>query len=210
MKWASGAGVKWLLVGLGLATTSCAGAIGAGAAAVVVGAGVLAMTCYDRVAVTVVDQATGNQLCDARVTFWEGSSKTEATSCYTAALTTGKYTLKVERPGLVPYAVPVEVSTGSKCLHAVQTIYVAMERAGAQRGPQQVSPPAVPAAPAAPSAPAPAATPPVATPPAATPPVATPPDSATPPTPGDAPAPAPSSGSIPATPSPASTAFPDP
>lgn len=200
--------MKWALVALGLLTTSCAGAIGAGAALVVVGAGVLSMACYDRMAVTVTDGLTGTKLCDAKVTFAEGDSVTEATSCYTAALSTGKYKLRVERQGLVPYEAPVEINTGSKCRHAVQTIYVALERPNRQQGPQligpppaspaaplpaappapagaaTVSPPAAPPAPAgtttpSPAAPAPAAPP--ATPPAAAPPAPAAPSAAPPP-----------------------------
>src|SRR5215207_776747 len=84
MKWLRGSSMKWALVALGLLTTSCAGVIGAGAALVVVGAGVLSMACYDRMAVTVTDGLTGTKLCDAKVTFTEDGSVTEATSCYTA------------------------------------------------------------------------------------------------------------------------------
>ena len=166
--------MKWVLVALGLLTTSCVGAIGAGAAAVVVGAGVLSMTCYDRMAITVTDALTGTKLCDAKVTFTEGSSVTEANSCYSAALSSGKYKLRVERRGLVPYEEPVEIDTGSKCRHAVQTIYVALDRPNAQTAPQVIGPPApLPAAPppppAAPAAPATTAAPAAAAPaPAAT------------------------------------------
>jgi hypothetical protein len=203
MKWLRGSSLKWVLIALGLLTTSCAGAIGAGAALVVVGAGVLSMACYDRMSVTVTDQLTGTKLCDAKVTFTEGSSVTEATSCYSAALSTGKYKLRVERRGLVPYEAPVEINTGSKCRQAIQTIYVAMERPNAQQAPQLIGPPAPlppPApAPAAASALAPAA--PVA--PSAAPATSAPPatsSSSAPPAPAGAPAPAPA---------PAGTAFPD-
>jgi len=44
--------MKWALVGAGLLSTSCAGVVGASAAVVMVGAGVLGFTCYDRVSVT--------------------------------------------------------------------------------------------------------------------------------------------------------------
>jgi hypothetical protein len=157
-------------VALGLLSTSCAGAIGIGAAAVVVGAGVLAFTCYDRVAVTVTDRQTGTTLCDAKVTFLEGTSSTEATSCYEAALSAGKYTLRVERHGLATYEVPVEVTKGGKCGQSIQTIYVALDRLHHEQTAQPsaepppapvtalpvVAPSAAPAAstsPAAPSAP---------------------------------------------------------
>jgi hypothetical protein len=160
MKWSRGSAVRWVVVALGLATTSCAGVVGAGAAVAVVGAAVLSMTCYDRMTVTVTDQATGTKLCDAKVTFTKGSSVTEANSCYSAALSTGKYQLRVERQGLVTYEETVDVDTGSKCKHAVQTIYVAMDRPGQQAAPQVVAPAApAPAAPA-PVAPAPVAPPP--------------------------------------------------
>jgi hypothetical protein len=167
-----GPAVKWVLLALGLLTTSCAGVVGAGAAVVVVGAGVLSMACYDRMTITVTDQATGTKLCDAKVTFTEGSSVTEATSCYSAALSTGKYKLRVERKGLVTYEEPVEVDTGSKCRHAVQTIYVAMDRPNRQTAPQVVAPP--PAAPAAAAVAAPAAPPPAPSVSAAPPPAAAP------------------------------------
>jgi hypothetical protein len=212
--------MKWALVALGLLTTSCAGAIGAGAALVVVGAGVLSMACYDRMAVTVTDGLTGTKLCDAKVTFTEGSSVTEATSCYTAALSTGRYTLRVERPGLMPYEAPVEINTGSKCRHAVQTVYVALERPDRQQGPQLIGPPAP-----APAVPLPAAPPPPAgattvlpsappTPAGATTVSPAAPASAVPPTapPSAAPAaPAAPSAAPPAppAPSPPATAFPD-
>jgi hypothetical protein len=195
--------MKWALVALGLLTTSCAGVIGAGAALVVVGAGVLSMACYDRMAVTVTDSLSGTKLCDAKVTFTEDGSVTEATSCYTAALSTGKYTLRVERQGLVPYEAPVEINTGSKCRHAVQTIYVALDRPNRQQGPQLIGPPPAPVAPTplppAPPAPAGATTaPPAASasaaPPSVVPPPTTPPPAATPPS---------------AAPPPADKAFPD-
>lgn len=154
MKWLRGSRVSWVLIALGLLTTSCAGVVGAGAAAVVVGAGVLSMACYDRMTVTVTDQVTGTKLCDAKVTFSEGDSVTEATSCYSAALSTGKYKLRVERKGLVTYEEAVEVNTGSKCRHAVQTIYVALDRPNRVTAPQTIAP--QPAAPPVTSAPAPA------------------------------------------------------
>jgi len=78
--------LKWALIATSLCATGCAVGIGAGAAVVVVGAGVLASTCYDRVIVTVMDQATGTNLCDAKVTFTEGGSVTEASSCHQAYL----------------------------------------------------------------------------------------------------------------------------
>lgn len=199
MKWLRGSSLKWAVVALGLLTTSCAGAIGAGAALVVVGAGVLSMACYDRMQVTVTDALTGTKLCDAKVTFTEDGSVTEATSCYTAALSTGKYQLRVERKGLVPYEAPVEINTGSKCRHAVQTVYVALDRPNRQQGPQLIAPP--PAAPAAPLPAAPAAPPGTTT---ADPPPAAP----APATPASA-APATPVPPAPAAPAPATSAFPD-
>lgn len=201
MVW-SGRWVKWALLGAGLLTTSCAGVVGAGAAVVVVGAGVLSMTCYDRVSVTVTDQLTGTKLCDAKVTFREGTSEsvTEATSCYDAALSDGTYTMRVERRGLVPYEVPVVINTGRSCKHAVQTLYVALDRPNMPAQPQFITPPhtapaapapalpasAAPAAPAAPAAapaaPVPAPAPSVNAPPAAAPSAAPPPAAGTFPT----------------------------
>lgn len=202
MQW-----VKWALVATGLATTSCAGLAGAGAAAVVITAGIVSYTCYDRVSVTVTNRVTGRSLCDAKVSFFEAKSdsETEATSCYQAALAPGKYRLHVERPGLVPFNEPVVVTRGRECGQSVQTIYVAMDRvqkapSEAVTAPDVVLPPvngtvtkAAPSAAATPSpvpvapsaAPAPSAVPaapsavPVAPPPAATtPPAAAPPSAA--------------------------------
>lgn len=191
MKWLRGSAVKWALIGLGLLTTSCAGAIGAGAAVLVVGAGIVSMTCYDRLTVTVTDQLTGAKLCDAKVTFTEGKSVTEATSCYSAALSTGSYKMRVERAGLVPYEAPIQVYTGSKCRHAVQTVYVALERPDQRVAPQLVTPPASPSTPPA------AATAPAAAQPAA------------PAAPAAAPAPSSAPAASPSTPAPSTTAFPD-
>ena len=187
MKWLRGPWVKWAVVGLGVLTTSCAGVVGAGAAVVVVGAGILTFTCYDRVSVTVTDRVTGTQLCDAKVTFIQGTSETAATSCYQAALSAGKYTMRVERRGLQTFEEPVEVSKTGKCGQSVQTMYVALDRSNRPAAPTQIAAPAPAPAPAiaAPAAVAPAVT----APPAARP--------ATPPLP---PAPPPP---------PASTAFPD-
>lgn len=213
---------KWLLVAAGLLSTGCAGAIGAGAAVVVVGAGVLGFTCYDRVAVTVTDRLTGTKLCDAKVTFLQGTSKSEATSCYTAALSAGQYTMRVERRGLETFEEPVEVTESGKCGQTVQTMFVALERKqrapGGPQGapmPAPVAPPPYTAPPVAPASTAPSG-PPVTAPPSAAP--ATPPSApssaplpAAPPAPSSAPLPAapPAPSGAPATPPPASTAFPD-
>ncbi len=142
MKWLRGYWVTWALVGAGLLTTSCAGVVGAGVGVAVVGAGVLSMTCYDRVSVTVTDKVTGTKLCDAKVTFTEDGSETTATSCYQAALSDGHYKLRVERRGLVPYEVPIDVDTGSSCKHATQTMWIALDRPNLQQPPQQITPPA--------------------------------------------------------------------
>jgi len=204
MGWFQGAAarnLKWAVVTAGLLSTSCAGAIGIGAAVVVIGAGALTFTCYDRVAVTVTDRLTGTKLCDAKVTFLKGTSETVASSCYTAALSSGNYTLRVERPGLVTFEEPVDVSESGQCGQTVQTMYIALDRKNRVQGPEQLTPPAAPvtvlppkatpgaqgAAPAAPSA-------------TTAPSAAAPLPAAPPPPPSAAPAPAPA---------PASTAFPD-
>ena len=199
--------VKWALVAAGLLSTGCAGFIGAGAAVVVVGAGVLSFTCYDRVSVTVTDRLTGTKLCDAKVTFLQGKSETVATSCYQAALSKGSYTLRVERHGLVTFEEPIDVSDSGECGQTVQTMYVALDRKTRVTPPQQIVP-----APVAP--PPPVTAPPVTAPPATTPPATTPPAGVTaPPTsgaPGAPQAPLPQAPSPPpAAPPPASTAFPD-
>lgn len=182
-----GSWVKWAFVAsAGLLSTSClAAAIGGGVGAVVIGAGVVAYTCYDRVSVTVTDRLTGTSLCDAKVTFRKGTSETEATSCYQAALSAGQYTMRVERHGLLPFEQPVEVVKSHDCGGTIQTMYVALDRPLRVVPPQQVTPPPAPAAPA----PAPAAAPTPA--PAPVPPPSqvepAPPASAAPP-PGGAPA----------------------
>ena len=225
MGWFPGTGlqsVKWALVAAGLLSTGCAGFIGAGAAVVVVGAGVLGFTCYDRVSVTVTDGLTGTKLCDAKVTFRQGKSETEATSCYQAALSAGSYTLRVERPGLVTFEEPINVSKDGACGQTVQTMYVALDRKNRVAPPQQIAPAPVAPAPVAP-VPAPVAPPPAVTPPAVAPPptpgptvtapaAATAPPSAPPPLPATPPAaapPPPVAPRPPAAPPPASTAFPD-
>ena len=180
--------LSWALLGAGLLTTSCAGVVGAGAAVVVVGAGVLSMTCYDRVSVTVTDRLTGTPLCDAKVTFHEGSSVTEASSCHQAALATGQYKMRVERPGLVSYEVPVTIDTGKSCKHAVQTLWVALDRPNLQTQPTHIAPPpAAPPTAAPPQAPVAAPVPPPAA-----------PATAPAPAPGTAPAPAPATAPVPA------------
>lgn len=211
MGWFQGASlrnVKWLVAAAGLLATGCAGAIGAGAAVVVVGAGVLTFTCYDRVAVTVTDRVTGTKLCDAKVTFLKGSSETVATSCYQAALSSGNYTLRVERRGLVTFEEPVEVSESGQCGQTVQTMYIALDRKNRVPAPQPIAPVPVAAPPATPATPA--AAPPGApggpggAPAPAAPPPAAPLPAAPPAPPGSAPAPAPAP-----VPAPASSAFPD-
>ena len=198
--------MKWALLATGLLSTSCAGVIGAGAAVVVVGAGVLSFTCYDRVSVTVTDRVTGTKLCDAKVTFLQGKSETVATSCYQAALSAGSYTLRVERHGLVTFQEPIDVSDSGTCGQTVQTMYVALDRKTPAAPPQQMAPALAPA-PVAP--PPPVAAPPVATPPPAVtaPPPVSPPPSGAPAAPQAPLPPAPSPP--PAAPPPASTAFPD-
>jgi hypothetical protein len=202
-----GTWLKWALVATGVLSTGCAGVVGLGVGMAFVGAGALAFTCYDRVSVVVTDRVTGTELCDAKVTFIKGSSKTEATSCYQAALSAGKYRLHVERRGLVPFDVPIEVSESGRCGQTVQTMYVALDRPGAPPQDRVLPPPAPPAPlpppPAAPSvAPAPGAVPAPSVAPA---PGAVPAPSAVP-----APnvAPAPSSAPAPSA-APPTTAFPD-
>ena len=198
MHWFRASSAQWLLVSLGLLSTSCVGALGLGAVAVAAGAGVLAYTCYDRVSVTVTDRLTGTKLCDAKVTFLQGTSETVATSCYQAALSKGKYTLRVERAGLETFEEPIEVVRGENCGQTVQTMMVALDRANQVPPPQRIAPPPAPVVPAAPPpspGPAPTAMPPPpagpapgpAVPPATAP--ATPPAPATPSAPAPAPAP---------------------
>lgn len=185
-----------LFIGLGLLSSGCLmGGIALGTGVVAVGAGVVAFTCYDRVNVTVTDRLTGVKLCDAKVVFTQGSSEVEATSCGQAALSAGKYKMRVERPGLVPFEQPVDVVRSEDCGSTTQTMFVALDRPNFQQAPQQVAPPPreAPAPPATavaePPPPAPAATPaPAPEPPP--PPAAEPPP---PPAVEPAPAPAPSS-----------------
>ena len=180
--------LKWAVVVAGLLATSCAGLIGAGAAVVVVGAGIVTFTCYDRVSVTVTDRVTGTKLCDAKVTFIQGTSETAATNCYQAALSAGQYTMRVERRGLQTFEEPVEVTEGGKCGQSVQTMYVALDRLNRPAPPSQITAPAPAAPAAAPAPPVPAA-----------------------PAPAPTPAPKPATSALPPPPPPppASTAFPD-
>jgi hypothetical protein len=188
-----------LLLVAGLLSTGCAGALGAGAAVVVIGAGAIAFTCYDRVNVTVTDRLTGAKLCDAKVVFLQGKSQIETTSCGQAALSAGEYRLHVERRGLVPFEEPVSVTKTGECGGTIQTMYVALERV---QPPGAVAAPAAAAPVAAPAAPVPTAPPPVVPTPAApapaaaptTPPTAT---SSAPPTLPAPPAPATNSGAFP-------------
>lgn len=194
--------MAWLraaVLAAGFLSTGCLmGGIAAGTGLVAVGAGVAAFTCYDRVTVTVTDRLTGAKLCDARVAFLKGSSETVATSCGQAALSAGKYKMRVERAGLVPFEQPVEVVKSEDCGSTTQTMFVALERPNQQQAPQQVAPrrdapvpvPLAPAAPAAPAAPN------VTPPPEA--PATSPPDAAAP-VPSGSPAPvAPPPGASPA------------
>lgn len=216
MGWSKGAALrstKWVLVGLGLLSTGCAGFVGVGAGMAIVGAGALAFTCYDRVSVTVTDRLSGTKLCDAKVTFLQGKSETVATSCYQAALSAGKYQLRVERRGLITFEEPVEVTEDGGCGQTVQTIYVALDRKSRGAAPPTaiqapVSPPLGP--PPGMTVTPPAAAPPAAAPPA--PPPAAPPPAGTAPPGAVAPsAPLPAAPPPPpaAAPPPASTAFPD-
>jgi hypothetical protein len=178
--------MMWLrasLVAAGLLSTGCLmGGIAAGTGLVAIGGAALAFTCYDRVSVTVTDRLTGTKLCDAKVTFFQGSSETVATSCGQAALSPGKYRMRVERAGLVPYEQRVEVVESQDCGSTTQTMVVALDRPRAPAPPQQVSPPPPPPAPAPPPA-APPAAPPVSAPPASEAPPPEPPPSAPAPTP---------------------------
>ena len=199
--------MKWALLATGLLSTSCAGVIGAGAAVVVVGAGVLSFTCYDRVSVTVTDRLTGTKLCDAKVTFLQGKSETVATSCYQAALSKGSYTLRVERHGLVTFEEPIDVSDSGECGQTVQTMYVALDRKTRVTPPQQIVP--APVTPPPPVTAPPVTAPPVTAPPATTPPATTPPAGVTAPPTSGAPGAPQAPSPPPAAPPPASTAFPD-
>jgi hypothetical protein len=182
--------------------------VGAGAGLVVVGAALVGYRCYDRVSVTVTDRVTGQTLCDAKVSFWEGDSETEATSCFQAPLSAGKYRLHVERPGLVPVDVPIEVAKGGDCGQTVQTMYVALERVNApQAAPAPIAPRVLPPVngtvvkpPAAPSSAQPVTAPPV-TAPAPTPSAAVPPAATTP-------VPQSSTAAPPSAPPPAASSFP--
>jgi hypothetical protein len=185
--------MMWLrasLVAAGFLSTGCLmGGIAAGTGLVAIGGAALAFTCYDRVTVTVTDRLTGTKLCDAKVTFIQGSSETVATSCGQAALSAGKYRMRVERAGLVPFEQPVQVVESEDCGSTTQTMVVALDRPRQPAPPQQLTPPPAPA-PAAPPPPAAVSAPPASAPP---PPASTAPTApeAAPPPPASAPAPAP-------------------
>lgn len=182
--------MMWLrasLVAAGLLSTGCLmGGIAAGTGLVAIGGAALAFTCYDRVSVTVTDRLTGTKLCDAKVTFLQASSETVATSCGQAALSPGKYRMRVEQPGFVTFQQPVEVVESQDCGSTTQTMVVALSRPNQPAPPQQVAPPP----PAPPSVPA----PPVSAAPAPAPPASEAPPPEPPPS-APAPTPAPSGSS---------------
>jgi hypothetical protein len=186
----------WLrtsVLAAGLLASGCLmGGIAAGTGALAIGAGAIAFTCYDRVSVEVTDRLTGAKLCDARVTFMKGSSETVATSCGQAALSPGKYKMRVERAGLVPFNQTVDVVEGKDCGSTVQTMVVALERPNRSVEPQRVAPPATAVTPPAPPPP------PSPTPETPAPAPAAPPDvPATPPAPPPSAVPAPSGSAAP-------------
>jgi hypothetical protein len=104
---------------------ACNAAIGAGAVAVMGGAGYFAGQCYDTVRVHVIDAMTGHRTCDAevRVTNADGSDRV-LRPCYHVALTEGQWTLTARRAGYAPATTEVNVPerTGScpRYTHSVE------------------------------------------------------------------------------------------
>ncbi|MEI9948595.1 MAG: hypothetical protein WDO74_06320 [Pseudomonadota bacterium] len=111
---------------------------------------------------TVLD-ADGRKTCAATVTVSNnGGGQFELTSCYYAALTDGRWTLRASLPGFADAVSTVEVDHAHDCIRHVQTVQLTLNRTGARLAPKPVlsPPPAVALPPlATPPAPAPAPAP---------------------------------------------------
>jgi hypothetical protein len=132
--------------------------------------GALTSRCYDYLDVTVFD-AEGHRTCAATVTAIDRGSQFELTSCYYAALTDGRWTVRASLPGSSDAVTTVQVDHAHDCIRHVQTVELTLHRAGTPSAPKPVqlpapavaSPPeAPPAAPPQPAVPAPPAVEPAA------------------------------------------------
>ncbi|HEY6079228.1 MAG TPA: hypothetical protein VIW29_10520 [Polyangiaceae bacterium] len=154
---------RLVLAGAVLAlTTGCAMGVGAAAGGALLVAGILSYECYDYVTITVIDEATGDKTCAAKVTVTEDGSEQELGSCYYAPLTEGHWTVRAALPGRPAVTTSVDVTDSKGCQPSVSTILLTIPAPGATSGPRRLVPagPASPAPPASPAtAPAPAAPP---------------------------------------------------
>ena len=152
-------GAALLLLGSALVSAGCAtaaaGAVTFGVAAV----GILTSTCYDRVSLRLIDAASGQRLCDARVRAVDADgSELEFSSCFHAAVPRGTWTISAERPGYAPANTRLIVPVESNCGSAVQSVDLTIAPVG-YHPPQPIAtsapsaPPAPPQAAPAPSVP---------------------------------------------------------
>jgi hypothetical protein len=136
---------------LGL-STACAAAAAGGVTLAVGGAAFGTSTCYDRVSLRLVDAATGQLTCQARVSAVDpDGSELSFNSCFHAAVPRGKWTVRAERAGYVTSSTALVVPVQSHCDSAVQTIDMVITPVGYQPPPRAPvgtpsSPPAAPAA----------------------------------------------------------------
>lgn len=140
-----------------LATSACTPLVGGGVLLGLVAVGALTSRCYDYLDVTVFD-ADGRKTCAATVTASNGKDKFELDSCYYAALTDGRWTLRASLPGFPDALSTVNVDHTHDCARYVQTVELTLNRASAPAKPVLPPPPAAPlpssTTPPAPAAPA--------------------------------------------------------
>jgi hypothetical protein len=118
---------------LALGVASCNAAVGGGLVVLLGGVGVLASQCYDRVRVRVRDPETGLRTCDADVTVVDadGSSR-QLRSCYSAALTAGKWRIVARQEGYVASATDFEIQErDGACPNYTHTVELSLRREGA-------------------------------------------------------------------------------
>lgn len=152
-RWAALLGCA--LGGLGLIASliGCNMIVGASAAVVLGGAGVLAAQCYDQVSVHVHDEL-GVPTCDARVSVGQGDSFHSLRPCYHASLTSGTWRFAAQQDGYEPAQVELTVpERKGACPHYTHSLELTLRRIGAPREAPFAATKAAPATPAAPAAP---------------------------------------------------------
>jgi hypothetical protein len=134
---------------------ACNAAVGAGAVALMGGAGFVAAQCYDRVRLRVRDATTGMYTCEADVAISEsGESERLLRPCYSAALTAGKYRITARRPGYVPASTELVIAErDGDCPHYTRSIELTLRSENDPARLTQVTPKAKPAPPPVPAAP---------------------------------------------------------